>query len=197
MHFPHHKVEETQVLKGMSCTLSEELLINPNNFITRSGIFRSTMGIWDEYKRNFTEPNELHNEESTESMFEGTGLEDLYLDQDSQAVLKKNMRNFYEAYIHKPFSRSKFKEDETITIPSRSRQIKGKLQTRTKKAPPPGFNIAPAKYPFITSGLTEEDVEDEDISLLRIASLAIEPSGDNISLLVNGTSLIGNDVYPP
>ena len=47
MYFPHNKVEGTQVLKGLPCILSEELLIGPNNFITISGIERTTMGIWD------------------------------------------------------------------------------------------------------------------------------------------------------
>ena len=63
MYFPHHKVEATQFLNGLIYILSEELLINPNNFITRSDIERDNMGIWDTEKRTFTVPNELHNEE--------------------------------------------------------------------------------------------------------------------------------------
>ena len=35
IYFTHHKVEATQVLKRIPCILSEELLINPQNFITR------------------------------------------------------------------------------------------------------------------------------------------------------------------
>ena len=38
MYFPHHNVEATQVLNGSLCILAEELLFNPNYFITRSGI---------------------------------------------------------------------------------------------------------------------------------------------------------------
>ena len=61
MYFPHNKVEATHILNGMPCILSEELLINPNYFFTRSGIDRSNMGIWDKEKRTFTDPNQLHN----------------------------------------------------------------------------------------------------------------------------------------
>ena len=35
---PHHKVEATHVLNGLTCILSEELLANSNDFITISGI---------------------------------------------------------------------------------------------------------------------------------------------------------------
>ena len=87
MYFPHHMVEATQVLNKITYILTEDLLINPKNFITRPGIERATMGIWDKYKRTFTKPNELHNEEAMESMFEGTGITALYLDQDTQAAL--------------------------------------------------------------------------------------------------------------
>ena len=69
MYFPHHKVESTQALNWLPCILSEELLINPINFITRSGIERATMGIWDKEKHTFTDPNELHNEEAMEGVF--------------------------------------------------------------------------------------------------------------------------------
>ena len=47
IYFTHHKVEETQVLNGLTCILSEELLLNPNYFMTRSGIEQANMGIWD------------------------------------------------------------------------------------------------------------------------------------------------------
>ena len=45
MYLPHHKVEATQFINIMPCILSEELLPNPNGFITGSGIEISTMGI--------------------------------------------------------------------------------------------------------------------------------------------------------
>ena len=89
MYFPHHKVEATQVLNGLPCTISEELLINPNYFVTRSGIEQATMGIWDKDKLTFTNSNELHNGEVVEFMFKGTGLLTLYIDQDPQSALKK------------------------------------------------------------------------------------------------------------
>ena len=57
MYFSHHKVEAIQVLNKLPCILYEELLINPNNFITRSVIDQSTMGICNNYKRTFTNPN--------------------------------------------------------------------------------------------------------------------------------------------
>ena len=62
---------------------------------------------------------------------------------------------------------------------------------------PPGFNISPAKYPSITSGLTKEYAEDEYDSLLGRSSLAIDPAGYDISHLGDEASLTGGDVYPP
>ena len=63
MYFPHHKVEETQGLTVPPSIITEELLINPNNFITRSGIKQATMGIRDKEKCTLTDPNDLHSEE--------------------------------------------------------------------------------------------------------------------------------------
>ena len=37
MYFPHNKVEATQVLNVLPCIISEEIPINTNDFITRSG----------------------------------------------------------------------------------------------------------------------------------------------------------------
>ena len=107
------------------------------------------------------------------------------------------MVNFDEADLQKAYAQAQVKDDETVTIARRSRYIGRKLQAQTKTAPPPGFNIAPDEYPSITSRLTQEAVEYEDISLLGEAPLAIDPVRDNISLLGNDTSLIGNDLYPP
>ena len=45
MYFPHHKVEATQVINRLPLILYEELLINPNGFMTRLGIYRATIGI--------------------------------------------------------------------------------------------------------------------------------------------------------
>ena len=61
--------------------------------------------------------------------------------------------------------------------------------------PPPDLNISPEKDPSITSGLTHEAAEDEDTSLLGGTSLALDPAGDNISLLSEEASLTGGDVY--
>ena len=84
--------------------LSEEILVNPIDFITRTGIERDNMGTWDKYKRAFTDTNELHNEEDMEGMFEGTGVKALELDQDPQAALKNKMRNFHEADHQKSYA---------------------------------------------------------------------------------------------
>ena len=62
IYFPHHKVEATQVINGLPCIISKELLVNPKIFITRSGIEQAIMCIWDKYKRTFTNPNYLHSE---------------------------------------------------------------------------------------------------------------------------------------
>ena len=52
------------------------------------------MGIWGKEKCTFTNPNELDNEEAMEGIFKGTGITQLYLDQDPQAALKNRMGNF-------------------------------------------------------------------------------------------------------
>ena len=57
MYLHHHKVEATQVLNVIPCIIYEELLANPNNFITRSGIQGDTIGIWYKDKRTLTNPN--------------------------------------------------------------------------------------------------------------------------------------------
>ena len=104
MHFPHHKIETTQVLNGRHCILLEELLINPNNLITISGIDQATMVIWDKDKHTFTEPNDLYNEEDMEGMLEGTGLMALDIYQDPQSVLKIKMGHFDESGLQKYYA---------------------------------------------------------------------------------------------
>ena len=54
------------------------------------------------------------------------------------------MVNFDEANIQKAYAKAQGKYDKTVTIASISRQISRKLKTRTKIAPLPSFNIAPA-----------------------------------------------------
>ena len=73
----------------MPCTIYEELLTNPKIFITRSGTEKASTVIWDKEKCTYNDPNELHNEESMEGIFEGTDLTALDLDQDPQDALKK------------------------------------------------------------------------------------------------------------
>ena len=101
MYFIHHKLEAAHALNGLPCIISAEILTNTTNFITRSGIEKYNMGIWDKYKRTFIDPNELHNEEAMEVMFEDTGITALYLDQYPQAALKNKMGNFDEADLQK------------------------------------------------------------------------------------------------
>ena len=115
-----------------------------------------------------------------EYLFKGTGITKIYLDQDPQAAMNKKMGNFYEADLQKAQARAQGINDGTVPIASISRQIGRKLQVQTNTAPPAGFNISPTEDPSITSGLTKEYVEGEDISLLGGSSLALEPEGDNI-----------------
>ena len=88
------------------------------------------MGIWYKYKRTFTEPNDIHNEEA---MFKGTCIAEFDLDQDPQSALKNKMGNFDEADIHQTYSQSQGKDDETLTIASRLCQIGKKIQAQTSK----------------------------------------------------------------
>ena len=74
------------------------------------------MGIWDKEKRTSTNPNEIHNEEAMEGMFEGTGLTALYLYQDPQAALKNKMGNLDEEDLQKAYARAQGKYDEAVTI---------------------------------------------------------------------------------
>ena len=115
-----------------------------------------------------------------EGMFEGTGLTALDLDKDPQSAFQKKMGKFEEADLQNAYARAQSKYDETFIIADRSRQIGSKLQAQTKTAPSPGFNMASDEDPCIISGLTQEDVEDEYISLLGGASLAIDPAEDDI-----------------
>ena len=63
--------------------------------------------------------------------------------------------------------------------------------------PPPGFNKAPDKDPYITLGFTQEASEDEYASLLGRPYLYLHPEGGDISLLSEEESLTGGDLYPP
>ena len=66
------------------------------------------------------------------------------------------MEIFDKADLQKAYARAQGKYDETVIIKSRSRQIGRKLKTWIQTAPPTGFNISPAKDPYIKSGLTQE-----------------------------------------
>ena len=84
------------------------------------------------------------------------------LDQYPQAALKNKMGNFDKADLQKDYSWEQGKDDAKLTIASISHQIGRKLQARTKIASTPCLNITPAKYPSITSGLTQEASEYHD-----------------------------------
>ena len=122
-----------------------------------------------------------------ESMFKGTGITALDLDQGLQAALKNQ----------KSYARSQGKYDETLTIASISRQIRRKLQARANTAHSPGLNVEPSEDTSIASGLTRDAAEDDNYSLLGRAYLAIDSSGDDIYLLSYDASLTGGNVYPP
>ena len=106
MYLRHNEEESTQVLNGLPCIIPEELIINTKHFITRSGIKIATMGIWDREKSNFANTDELHNEQATEGMFEGTGITELDLDQETQAALRNKMEDFDEADLQKPYAQA-------------------------------------------------------------------------------------------
>ena len=129
-------------------------------------------------------------------MFKGTGLTALYIYQDPKTLLNNKIGKSDEADIQKSYARSHGKDDETVTIASRSRHIGRKLQTQTNTASPPGINIAPSEYPSITSRLTHESSEDDGSPLLGGASLYLDPAGDDISILDDNASLPGGGVYP-
>ena len=59
------------------------------------------MGLWYKYKRTFTEPKGLHNEEAMDSMFQGTCITVLDLYKNPQDNLDNTMRTFDESDIHK------------------------------------------------------------------------------------------------
>ena len=99
------------------------------------------MGIWDKETFPFANPNELHTEEAMEGILEVNGFTALYLDQETQASLKKKMRNFDDADLQKAYAQAKGKDDETVTITSRSHHIGRKLKAQKNTGPPPGFNI--------------------------------------------------------
>ena len=59
------------------------------------------------------------------------------------------------------------------------------------------INIEPSKYHSINSGITQKTSKDDDASLLGRSSLALEPAGDDISLIGDYSPRIGDSVYPP
>ena len=147
-------MEVTQVLNGLPCIIYEELLIDPNDLINRSGIGRATIGIWDKEKRTFSDPNDLYDDEAMKSILEGTGITSLDLDQDHQAALENKMGNFDEADLQKSCAQLQGKDDETVTIANKSLQIGRKLCRQENTVSLPGLNTSPSKDPSIASGLT-------------------------------------------
>ena len=61
----------------------------------------------------------------------------------------------------------------------------------------PGLNIAPTKYISISPGLTCDTDEEDDVSLLGGASLALDPALDYIYILDDDSSLTCVNVYLP
>ena len=76
------------------------------------------------------------------------------------------MGNFDEADLQKFYAQSQGKDDETVTIASRSRHIGRKFQAHSKTASPLGLNISPVDDPSIISVLTQDSTEDDDTYLL-------------------------------
>ena len=79
---------------------------------------------------------------------------------------------------------------------SRSSQTGKKLQAQAKTASPLGLNIAPTRDPSINLGLTCDAADDDVVSLLGGAYLALDPEGDDKYLLGDNTSIEGGNVYP-
>ena len=71
-----------------------------------------------------------------------------------------------------------------------------KFQAWVKTVSPPDFNIETAKDLSITSGLTCDASGDDYASLLGGSFLALEPVGENISLLGDNHFLSGGNIYP-
>ena len=130
-------------------------------------------------------------------MFEVTVLTTLELDQDPQSALKNKMGDFDEADLQKAYAQSQGKGDETLTIASISHQIGSKFQAQTKIASHPGLKIATSEYSSITSGLTLEAAEDDDIYRIGVTFLALDPVGDNISPLGEDSFLTGGNICSP
>ena len=78
-----------------------------------------------------------------EDMLQATGLTTIDLYQYPQAALKNKIGNFDKADLQKSYAWSQGKDNETVIISIRSRQIGRKLQARTETASPTGINIAP------------------------------------------------------
>ena len=147
-------------------------------------------------KRTFVDPNQLHNEEVMKSMFEGTGIVELDLYQYPQAALNNQMITFDEADIQNVCADAQGKDYETVTIASRSHNKRRKLQAQANTASPLGIDITSSKYPSTASGITSDNSEDDYSSLLGGESLALDPGGEDISLVGNNLSLTGGDAYP-
>ena len=81
------------------------------------------------------------------SMFKGTYLTALDLDQDPQVALKNQMVTFCEADLQKTYACAKVQDKEKVTIESRSRHTGRKLQAWSKTVSPPGLNNAPDDNP--------------------------------------------------
>ena len=117
MYFPHHMVEATKVINRLPYIIAEELLVNPNNFITISVIYRATMVIWDKDKQIFADPNQFHNKDWKTYVWgyksRGTGKF-----QDYQADLKNQMGTFDAADIQKFYARAQGKDYEKGTFAS-------------------------------------------------------------------------------
>ena len=106
------------------------------------------------------------------------------------------MGNFDYSYLQKVYTRAQVKNDEIVTIASRSRQIGRLFHAWIKTVSPPYSNIAPEKDPSIKSGITQESDEDKESLLLVGESLALDLAGDDISLLGYKAYLTVFDFYP-
>ena len=106
------------------------------------------------------------------------------------------MGTFDEADIKKSYACAQGKDDETVTIVSRSHHTRRKFKAMLNDWSPPGIYIAPYDDTSIASGLILDADADDDASLLGGAYLVLDPAGYNVSLLGDYFSLTGGYVYP-
>ena len=129
LYLPKHNTEVVHVLNGLPCIIANELGIEPVDFITLSGMDRSTFGTWYPSQRLFTDPIYLYNKETMTEILQGTDITAEDLENDPEAIRTKKLTTFNDSYFTKVYARGNVHDDETATYSSISKQVGSKLQT--------------------------------------------------------------------